>query len=436
MSIQQKTQAPLSDFFENVFFSESLLIRFLRTLILITFILASALLCAYIFEVETSLYDLLQKTPPYLLAPVSAVIAAILLGARYLQDIYELPSYWAALGYMFATLFDGSPYQYLPPSGLFLPSLTISKGEKVEDDEVCLLDRVGGPGWLMVEPGNVVILERLQSPAMILGAGFHFIPRFMRVQEVISLDDQHWKANAFNAATKDGIEVAVHDFQFTYRVCASRHENQTGKRTLSDPYPFSHKAVRDLAYKRNVRADGQLIPWGSALQFRIDGSITDFINKHTIDQVLAPTSEDPRRSMMERIYGSELRTLLKDALGTELIWANVGCFDVKDESIREAMKTYRTDSWFAQWAAGAALLLAQGKARQIAQDESGRSESTASMLQSILQSLNETQPMGEANDHLWNIVLARTAQVIEAMTSLYDTEITGHSDNGNGANDE
>jgi len=438
MNTQQKTQSVLSDFFENVFFSESFLIRSLRTFILITFTLASAIFCAYIFEPSsmTSMSDLLRKTPSYLMAPISAVTAAILLGARYMQDIYELPSYGKALRYVLASLFDGPPYSYIPLSGLFLPSLTISKGEKVQDEEVSLLDQVGGPGWLTVEPGNVVLLEHLESPTKVLGEGIHFVPRFMRVQEVISLDDQHWKANPIHAATKDGIEVAIHDFQFTYRVCASRHENQAGKRTLSDPYPFSLKAVRDLAYNRNVRADGNLIPWGSALQFRVDGRITDFINKHTIDQVLAPTAEDPRQSMMQGINGDDLRTLLKDVLGTELIWTNIGRFDVSDESIREAMKKYRTDSWFAQWAAGAALLLAQGKAKLIVQDEGGRSESTASMLRSILQSLEETQPQDEANDYLWNIVLARTAQVIEAMTSVYDTELNGHSDNVNGAKDE
>ena len=430
MNIQQRTQAMLSYFFENVFFSESLLIRSLRTFILLIFMLASAILCAYIFEPSASMSDLIQKTPPYLLAPLSAVIAAILLGARYMQDIYDLPSYWNALHYTLASLFDG------PPIGWFLPSLTISKGQKIQNDEVSLLDQVGGPGWLTVEPGNVVILEHLESPTMVLGEGIHFIPRFMRVQEVFSLEDQHWKANPVHATTKDGIEVTVHDFQFTYRVYASRHENQRAKRTLADPYPFTLKAVRNLAYNRNVRVDGDLTPWGSALQFRIDGRIKDYINKHTIDQVLAPTSQDPRRFIIDRINRGELRALLKDMFGTELIWANIGRFEIKDESIREAMKAHRTDSWFAQWAASAALLLAQGKARQIAQDETGRSESTASMLSSILQSLDETQPTGEASEHLWNIVLARTAQVIEAMTSVYDTEMTRHSDHANGAKDE
>ncbi|RPI92772.1 MAG: hypothetical protein EHM40_11970 [Chloroflexi bacterium] len=431
MKNQRKIQALLSYYFENVFFSESLGIRFLRTFVLISFMLTLSVVCAYIFESPTSLLDLFKKTPPYLLAPFSAVIAAILLGARYLQDIYELPGYSTALHYMFASLLDGPPY-WPPFSGWLLPSLTISKGQKVQDDEVSLPDQVGGPGWLTVEPGNVVLLEHLQSPTMILGAGVHFIPRFMRVQEITSLEDQHWKANPVVATTKDGIEVVVHDFQFTYRLCSNRHENLAGRRTMLDPYPFSLKAVRDLAYKRNVRADNTLMPWGGSMQFRVDGAITDFINKNTIDQVLAPTAEDTRNQIMQRLYSSSLRTLLKNVLGTELIWANVGRFDLNDEVIRESMKKYRMDSWFAQWAGKAALILAQGRAEQISQEEGGRSESTATMLKSIIQSLDDAHPTGEANEHLWNIVLARTAQVIESMTSVYDLDMSGLSDQVDG----
>jgi hypothetical protein len=432
MKNQRKIQALLSYYFENVFFSESLGIRFLRTFVLISFMLTLSVVCAYFLESPTSLWDLLKKTPPYLLAPFSAVVAAILLGARYLQDIYELPSYWTALHYMFASLLDGPPY--LPPiSGMLLPNLTISKGEKVQEDGgVSLPDQVGGPGWLTVEPGNVVLLEHLQSPTMILGAGVHFIPRFMRVQEITSLEDQHWKANPVVATTKDGIEVVVHDFQFTYRLCSNRHENLAGRRTMLDPYPFSLKAVRDLAYKRSVRADNTLMPWGGSMQFRVDGAITDFINKNTIDQVLAPTAEDTRNQIMQRLYSSSLRTLLKNVLGTELIWANVGRFDLNDEVIRESMKKYRMDSWFAQWAGKAALILAQGRAEQISQEEGGRSESTATMLKSIIQALDDAHPTGEANEHLWNIVLARTAQVIESMTSVYDLDMSGLSDQVDG----
>jgi hypothetical protein len=166
-----------------------------------------------------------------------------------------------------------------------------------------------------------------------------------------------------------------------------------------------------------------LMPWGGAMQFRVDGKITDFINKSTIEQVLAPNADDPRREIMEGIYGAELRGRLKSWLGSELTWANIGRFEINDETIREGMKKYRMESWFAQWGGKAALILAQGRAEQISQEEGGRSESTATMLKSILQALDDAQPSGEANEHLWNIVLARTAQVIEAMTSIYDTEL-------------
>ena len=206
----------LSYLLEHVLFSESVLMRLFRVFVMLVIIVGWGIIGAFLIESPKNILDLLRVAPRYMLAPAAAMLVAFLFGASYLQDIYELPYYASAVRYLFASLFDG------PPFSLFLPVLYISKGKKdTKDGEISLLDQVGGPGWLYVEPGNVVLLEYLHSPANVVGAGWHFIPRTQRVQEIFSLDDQHWTANPIVAATRDGIEVAVHDFQFGYRICAN-----------------------------------------------------------------------------------------------------------------------------------------------------------------------------------------------------------------------
>jgi hypothetical protein len=55
------------------------------------------------------------------------------------------------------------------------------------------------------------------------------------------------------------------------------------------------------------------------------------------------------------------------------------------------------------------------------------------MLRGILQALGEVKIDGDVDGHIWNIVLARTAQIIEAMSSQYDLESFDSIENGKGA---
>jgi hypothetical protein len=417
-----KQQSSFSYLLEHILFNESISMRLFRTFVMLMIIVGWGATGAFLIEAPKSIADLLYAMSRYMLAPFAAMLTAFLLGASYLQDVYELPDYTSAARYLLASLFAGLRLS------LFLPALYISKGEKnIKDGEISLLDQVGGPGWLHVEPGNVVLLEYLHSPANVVGAGWHFIPRTQHVQEIFSLDDQHWAAKPIIAATRDGIEVAVHDFQFGYRICANHRANSVIRRMGTAPYPFSSQAVRDVAYNRSVRADTSLLPWGLATQFRLDGVVTDVINKTNIDDLFAPISTDPRSEINHTLTSDKIRGGLKNFLGTELTWVNVGRFEVNDEKIREDMKKYRQEVWFTRWIGSSSLLLAQGRAEMISEVEGGRAETTANMLTGIIQALDDAGlKTDQVDENLWNIVLARTAQVIESMTSLGKLDISDH----------
>lgn len=427
MSLKKKSTATqkqgwFSYLLEHLLFTENILIRWIRNLVSLSIILGWGMLGAVFLEADRDGLTTLNVLR-YSLAPFAAMLSAFLTAARYLQDVYELPSYRSALRYLFASIFDGPPYNIFLLSGLFLPSLNISDGKQdVKNGDINLLQRIGGPGWLSVEAGNAVLLEYLHSPARVLGPGYHFIPRLQRVEEIFPLEDQRWLAAPIVATTKDGIEVAVHDFQFGYRLAAPSRAHPKVKRTGADPYPFSAKSILSLAYNRSVRDDGKPMEWGKAAQFRLDGKITDYINKNSIDAIIAPTSGDPRQTILDNLSFAGLRDLIKDTFGTEITWLNIGRFDINDESISKDIKDYRLKAWFAQWAGKAELIRAEGKAEQISQIEGGRIEKTNSMLRGILQALKDVNLKGDVDEHLWNIVLARTAQIIEAMTSIYGME--------------
>ena len=213
--------------------------------------------------------------------------------------------------------------------------------------------------------------------------------------------------------------------------------NSVIRRVGTAPYPFSPQAVRDVAYNRSVRADTSLVPWGLATQFRLDGIVTNLINKTNVDDLFAPISSDPRSEISHVLTSDKIRGPLKNFLGTELVWVNVGRFEVHDEKIREDMKKYRQEVWFTRWTGSSSLLLAQGRAEMISEVEGGRAETTANMLTGIIQALADAGlKTDQVDENLWNIVLARTAQVIESMSSLGKLDISDHGhEDGTGKNE-
>jgi hypothetical protein len=78
----------------------------------------------------------------YLIAPLMALIFVLLVGAHYVQDIYELPDFRYGFRYLSAALF-----------GMQYPQLKINEGKKVlKLREVNLVDVVGGPGFVKILP--------------------------------------------------------------------------------------------------------------------------------------------------------------------------------------------------------------------------------------------------------------------------------------------
>ena len=54
-----------------------------------------------------------------------------------------------------------------------------------------MIDTIGGPGYVNIRPGNVVLFESLRSPSNVRANTVNFISRFVTIKEIVSLEDQH-----------------------------------------------------------------------------------------------------------------------------------------------------------------------------------------------------------------------------------------------------
>ncbi|MFN8381450.1 MAG: hypothetical protein U0V02_05895 [Anaerolineales bacterium] len=348
----------------------------------------------------------------FLLVPLVFLGGVLMHGAHYLQDIYEIGAFSKVFDYLLGVVF-----------GIVSPSLKISNGKKeIKDNEINTLDRIGGPGILKIEPGNVVILETLLAPSRIIGAGEHYIKRGEIIKDIVVLEEYSGKIENIELLTRDGIEVKVVDVE--YRFCIYQMSRDDSLRTFQNPYPFSRKSVYDLVYNRNVSKDGITGAWTDSVLGVVKGIISEHITNHDLDSLISPGGSDSHPMFELRKKFDTPQSLEKiKAAGAKLLWINIGNFVV----VSDVVEKQRMDVWLAKQSGMAKIMRAQGDAERIGSHERGRAESQAVLLRSIAQALQEIDSGGKHDKattakNLWNIVMARTAQILESMSSTHDTK--------------
>ncbi len=354
---------------------------------------------------ESIAYFLNGPALRYWLIPITVSALALWVGGRYVQDIYELKQPRLGLRYLIASLF-----------AINYPYLDIAAGRKqIKPGEVNLLDVIGGPGYLTVQPGNIVLFERLREPVSVLAAGIHFIPRHDKLfDNIASLDELPGEIKEISAYSKDGIPVSAYDVTFRYRLHASPRKGSAARRKADDPYPFSVQAMRSMTYRRPVAATGEMVPWHTLVEGTIRGVIAGAITSNTVDYLTAPkhTDKDPRPDITDQFKSKKFRESLR-SLGAELLWCDIGHFGVPDPADAQ-----RLDTWSAKWKGNATVVEAYGKAQRLAYQELARGEAQAELLLSILHALEDVNLQPEHPANLRQIILARTAGVLETLTGI------------------
>lgn len=341
----------------------------------------------------------------YLLAPVIVLVFALLAEARFVQDIFELKSLPLAFQYLAAMLF-----------GFGYPRLFVAEGEKkLKKGEVNLLDTIGGPGFITIQPGNLVLLESLDGSLKVLAAGRHFINRYESIKEIITLEERHGQIGQVSARSIDGIEVILADVHFRYRVYADPEASLAACRSLDNPFPYCDDAVLNMAYNRTFTAEG-ITSWHETVTSAIETAITDYIQSHTVDQLTAPgfvqaDNLNPRGEIYRKLESQSTRERLKE-LGAELVWCEIGHFEIPDKQVSDQ----RLNVWQARWRGNADIVRSYSQAQRTAYEDLGRAEAQAEILMSVLHALDDIDLQGESRQRVRNVILMRTAQIIEAMS--------------------
>ena len=379
----------------------------------------------------------------YMIMPLVSLIAAIFLGARYIQDIYNLQSYRKVLHYFVAALFD-----------IYYPALAIENGAcKLRPGEENMIHRIGGPGHVVIRPGSVALFENLHNPSNIYAEGSHFISRFEKIRETGSLEEQHDAIDQLAATTKDGVRVYARDIQFRYRILPSRHlrinegitngnpapindpESEYTRyqhalhsgRTPWVPYPYSIRAIRNMTYNRVVDIK-RLVPWKETVRKQFSGEIRNYIRNNNLDQITAPRAygrtenglelRKPREEIHLNYRKPGFRRRFRE-LGAELLWYGIGYFEVGDSRVNDQ----RVETWRAGWQAGDRRSRAFAEARRAAYEEQGRAEARAEILMGIIEGLSASDLCDKQREgRIPELLLVQVSNLLDSMRNSQPPE--------------
>lgn len=329
------------------------------------------------------------------------------IGAKYLQDIYESPSVKHTWKYLFVVIFNA-----------YLPKLKIVGGKTESRDDFNLVEHIGGPGILQIGRDNVVAVENLQSQKDILTAGEQRIPQFDFIKDTFSTEEQYGNIKDVTTLTADGIEITIQNIQYRFRV--DGYFKRTENNFQAKEYLPSKKAITNLVYNRPVNVEGNPAVWTNAVMGLVSGVIREHVNAATLDDLIAPNDIGGHSldALRKKFFSPAIHDKFR-GMGIKLISCNIGEVAMASTDIDKE----RLNAWFVKQTGIVKVIRAQGRAEKFVSHERGRTEGQAMLLRSISQALQDIGikdgDKTAIRKNLRNIVLTRTAQILEARTSVY-----------------
>jgi regulator of protease activity HflC (stomatin/prohibitin superfamily) len=337
----------------------------------------------------------------YMIMPFTAFIFVMYASANFVRDVYALPNINLGFRYVFSSMF-----------ALWYPRIIIDKGKepKVDPYHPHLLQKIGGPGYAIVEPGSVAVFRHLRELAEPAIATTHFMAPFETIALTVDLaEQQNDIEEPIRVTTRDGIIVNLRDVHYRYRIRQQRN-GQPARRTIENPFPFEDEVLRNMILSLFVEKNGGS-SWNASVERPITGEITDFIAAHSIDYLTAPRqgTQHPRQVLNERMY-TVVNSRLANS-GAELLWVDVGHIDIEDGRVDEQ----RGELWASDWIGESKVQMAISDAVRQSYAELGRAQAQAEIIMSIAEALHSANLQEQPAISVRQLLLARTAQLLEAI---------------------
>lgn len=350
--------------------------------------------------------------------PVMAALVAVpLLGARLLDQLYDIGSPKQAHDFLNRLQFGTLGRR---------PRLLAKQGHLASKDGI-VPEGVGGPASLIIYNDTATVTEQGGRISRVLGPGVHSLAAHEKIWEIVDLRPQRWVREVC-ALTKEGIPISC-DLDICFKIAESpdgtRGAKRTARRHTNLPYPYSPEAVLRAATGRRIRASDELTPvldWESRVARLGESALRDILATYRLDWLIrAPQPKQPHpRDEIQRRLKIALQNTISD-LGAQLLEIELGKIQVKapdtgnrkteevSERLLEIVSQQWLKAWNAGWSARALASRAEGEA-ELLRIDAARIQAQAEMVIALAEALH---PMLISKETSEPYVLA--LRVVEAL---------------------
>jgi regulator of protease activity HflC (stomatin/prohibitin superfamily) len=240
------------------------------------------------------------------------------------------------------------------------PWLIVEKGQVTESKPKGVLAELGGPGVIVIRPGNVVVLERHGAITQVAGPGLIRTKRFEQIREIVELKPKWTSATLENVLTADRIPLRVSlgvGFQLEPKsVVDSRAESHLPPDGLALS-PLISDGVYEV-YEASIRkAVFNLAAKWEITTFAVgENLLRDIMATYDFDQIFELRNEkldgggaDPFHADKRTIKGIEVR-LSEDHSRLAAGWGvHIRSVDIKTVEIPAEAQEQMIDWWRAKW---------------------------------------------------------------------------------------
>jgi regulator of protease activity HflC (stomatin/prohibitin superfamily) len=231
--------------------------------------------------------------------------------------------------------------------------LIIENGKITVEKPKGALSNFGGPGVLVIGPGNVVVLERGGKMTRMAGSGLCELKRFEYPKRppaqkgIVDLQPQWAMDTVEDMLTKDGIPLTIQvgmSYQIEpkavtdERVATDPRERARYRKVIdSPPYQVYEETIRRAVFETTAAGWKSLFPWGAINAMR------DVVAVYTLDQIFPPTpspAPNPDARMVKAIEDEVKRRFNPAWAGVRLIG-----FDILQVAMPKEVRERMIQRW-------------------------------------------------------------------------------------------
>ncbi len=345
-----------------------------------------------IFPVELIVIPLLLFLPMagfgFLVVPFLVFSLVIYNGSKYIREIYQFKSNRDGMLFILAVLY-----------GFRYPTRIIGRPTSdKEENETNWLDKGFGPGFLDVQQGYGVLLERLEMPSRILLRGKHYIKRYEKVRAVFDLKDIVVSVPELCLITKDRVIVRVNQFAAWFRILVVPDEENEFSKSTPKTSSINSAAITALNYNQLISADGK-VSWDRMVVGIITKVLTDFVNDQTYSDLMGINREKSTRSIQNILDSPQTRELFH-SIGTKMIRHEYIEVQISEEFEEDP----RLKKWEETWREIAEKTRVEGESQKLAFQEFALPEVHAEVLSEIVEIMSDMDLSDDSEDNFYFIV--------------------------------